>query len=352
MTNGVAKGMANKTRIFLASVLVVIAVVIASALSNFLPGFLPGNQSKSGFIFTSAGDYGANRNTKLVLESIAEKNPDLHIMLGDLSYNQIMPEKAWCDFVLELLPHTPKLLLAGNHESDGPNGLIENFASCIPNPFPEAIGDYAKEFYFDYPKDKPLSRFILISPDLTFSNGETYSYARGSTHFEWLEKAIREAHLRGIPWVIVGMHKVCMNLENKTCEVSEDLMNKLFDEKVDVIIQGHAHIYARSHAISCVKEENNKESKKKSERDCVKKSFGNSYKKGSGTIIVISGTGGAPLRNINEKSPGAAYFSSFYGANREPAYGFSIFNVTKNRLTASFINAATGDTIDRFLIKK
>lgn len=80
--------------------------------------------------FTAAGDYGAGANTRAVVEKIGELSPDLNLALGDLSYGVTGQEQAWCDLVLAGVGEGfPFQLLAGNHESNGMNGNINDFAA-------------------------------------------------------------------------------------------------------------------------------------------------------------------------------------------------------------------------------
>ena len=44
----------------------------------------------------------------------------------------------------------------------------------------------------------------------------------------------------------MGMHKVCLTMGIKSCEIGASLLNVLIDRKVDLIIQGHDHSYQRS----------------------------------------------------------------------------------------------------------
>jgi hypothetical protein len=45
----------------------------------------------------------------------------------------------------------PFELVAGNHEDDGPDGLITKFDDCLPHRLGTLTGTYAKQYYFDYP---------------------------------------------------------------------------------------------------------------------------------------------------------------------------------------------------------
>src|SRR5207247_1789010 len=70
---------------------------------------------------------------------------------------------------------------------------------------------YGYEYYFDYPREKPLARFILLSAGLS---GVDYNYSRKSPHTEWVEDKVASARDAGIPWVIAGVHKECITVGN------------------------------------------------------------------------------------------------------------------------------------------
>lgn len=291
------------------------------------------------FIFTAAGDYGANPNTQNVLRGVSQSGSDFHLFLGDLSYNELMPETEWCSFVKTHIGTVKPVLLSGNHESDGTNGFIDNFAACLLSPF-RVSGEYAREFYFDYPKQgRPLARFIMISPNLTFTN-DTYEYQLGTAHRKWLDGVIENAHRRNIPWIIVGMHKNCINLEEKPCEVGVGLINTLVEKGIDLIVQGHSHNYQRTKQLRCI-------SYRTTVTECIAKKDPHQYSKDQGVVIAIVGTGGRDLRNIilNQELP---YFATWNGSANEPEHGFLKVIVTEKDLIAEYVNTSFRSPYTRY----
>jgi len=115
------------------------------------------------FSFAVAGDLGANTShTAPVLNAVAASGSQLFFPMGDLSYSQVTPESAWCDFVHTRLGASyPVELVTGNHEdNDGPDGFIGNFAACLPDQTGGVQGTYPQEYYIDYPASNPLVRFV------------------------------------------------------------------------------------------------------------------------------------------------------------------------------------------------
>src|SRR5437016_12163115 len=94
--------------------------------------------------------------------------------------------------------------------------MSQYVASCpYPLSSPMVAGKgtpgYGYEYYFDYPRDKPLARFILLSAGLS---GVDYNYSRNSPHTGWVEDTVARARAAAIRWVIAGTDKECMMAGN------------------------------------------------------------------------------------------------------------------------------------------
>lgn len=301
--------------------------------------------SNEGFTFSAAGDYGATHATTEVLSLIGNLQSDFHILLGDLSYKDISPEDKWCRFVSSFTSEVPLLLVPGNHESDGKDGHIDNFEKCMPFSLSVPLeGVYSKEYYFDYPESKPLARFIQISPDLDFKDEKNIEYLPGSKHFLWLKEAIESAKSQKIPWVVVSMHKPCLNSEKKECEIGFELPNYLIAEGVDLVLSGHAHLYDRTEQLSCMRE--------RSDKSCIHKAEKEGYVKGKGAVFVTVGTGGVALRDSKVKKEQEKYFTTSFGKNRGGFHGITQTLVTEGKMEVKFFESGTGVVRDSFIIKK
>ncbi len=323
----------GRKKVWLAFFVILLFIVASSLILSQNSGRKIDKAGPS-FIFTAVGDYGANKFTEKNLKNIAKQRPDLHFVLGDFSYSQVSPESEWCKFVKKYLSNVPIMLLAGNHESDGKDGLLENFISCLPNTLTNVEGDYGKEYFFDYPEDDPLVRFIMISPDLRFSNGETFAYVSGSDHFVWLKKVMTDRRNKNIPWTIVGMHKTCLAAGDKACEIGDELTNYLLKNKVDLILQGHAHSYQRTRQLICVKTD-------VFDSSCVGDNDVGEYQQGNGGIISIVGTGGASPRAIDYNDPETPYFAFLQGNT----YGFMKFEVQSSNIKGTFYSASEEEDV-------
>src|SRR5258706_589348 len=308
------------------------------------------------FSFTAGGDIGGNSSSAATLNLIAQSGGSFHLAIGDLSYSEITPESSWCSFVQSHVGSTfPFELLSGNHEDGGENqdGLIDNFVQCMPDRL-GAVGTYGKEYYFDYPASSPIARFIMISPDLTFTNGGLYSYAAGTAHYNWVASTIDNARAAGIGWIIVGMHKVCISMGVMPCDIGNDLFNLLVSKKVDLILQGHDHDYQRSKQLALNGTTCTAIQAETYNSNCVVNDGSTwSYTKGLGPIIVIIGTVGEGLFNINTSDGDAGFFAKWMGNNINPTAGIGQFTLSSDQLTvsANFVGStAPNNFTDSFTI--
>lgn len=300
--------------------------------------------------FVAAGDFSMSTQAGNVFTAMGSADPDLALALGDLSYGATGAEQTWCDFVSSRFGEgEPFELIAGNHESNGQNGNINDFSACLPNQLPGLHGTYGRQWYVDVPQADPLVRFIAVSPALPFPDG-TWDYSVGSPRYTWAANAIDAARTAGIPWVVVGMHKPCLSLGQYACDPGADLVNLLLTKKVDLVLHGHEHLYQRTKQLGlgtgCTSLTIGSYN-----ASCVK-AAGPAFTAGLGSVFATVGTGGIDLRDVNAVDPEAPYFMASSGANVNPTWGFLDVNATATVLTAGFARAGGGSFTDSFTITK
>ncbi|MEJ7724020.1 MAG: metallophosphoesterase, partial [Ilumatobacteraceae bacterium] len=298
--------------------------------------------------FTASGDFSAGANAQAVFSSIGSLDPDLHLALGDLSYGTTGNEQAWCDLVTAGVgAGFPFELIAGNHESNGQNGNINDFSACLPNQLPGLVGTYGRQAYVDVPQNDPLVRYVMISPNMPFPDS-TWEYTAGSPRYNWTAAAIDGARTASIPWVVAVMHKPCLAVGDKSCEPGPDLTNMLISKKVDLVLTGHDHSYGRTKQLgrspgcpaitpntfnaACVADDDS------------------TMAKGAGTVFATIGTGGVSLRDVNAADPEAPYFAATSGLNSNPTFGSLEVTADADELSARFVRAAGGTFTDAFTI--
>lgn len=333
--------------------LLVVLVVVFTAIAAFGLGVWAGGGTANevakplttspSFTFAAAGDLDAKAEFQDTLNQIKANKADFTLALGDLSYGRVT-ERAWCKKVNDALGASyPFQLLAGNH--DDKDSKMAIFAECLPNRLPGVVGDYGRQYAFDY---ADLARVIAVTPGVTV-NSETYTYPKGSANYRWVEQQIDDARKAGRKWVIVATHKNCLTAGVKSCEIGTDLFNLLVKKRVDLIVQGHEHAYMRSKQLTTntacpeIKPGGYKKA-------CVKDAVDGAFAQGEGPVLVINGAGGVALRPLDEKHPDKPFFADRHADKLDPAYGPSIFTVTEANIEARFVDGK-GRTKDSFTIR-
>ena len=306
---------------------------------------VPQADAASSVHFTAAGDFGSSATASGVLAGMAAAAPDFHLALGDLSYGPDGGEQAWCDLVHSQVGTTPFELITGNHESNGLNGNIDNFTSCLPNGLTGLVGTYGKEWYVDVPAANPVMRIIMISPALAFPGG-TWQYTVGSPHYNWTANAIDSAHAADIPWVVVGMHEPCLAMTGANCSSGPDLNNLLVSKKVDLVLSGHVHMYARTKQLAtstaCPVITPNT-----SKAACVRDADETMTQ--GGTVFATVGTGGEDQQAPQLNDPEAPYFATY---SAQKAWGFLDVTADSGTLSASFDRTSGASLSDSFTIQR
>ena len=318
------------------------------------------NSSKAtgSFVFTAAGDHdyeyqGINES----LDAIANSGSSFYLALGDFSYGQTS-EQNWCNYVKSRVGATfPFELLSGDHE-DGVNnpgdGLIENFTACLPDRLGNAIGNYGKEYYFDYPSATPLARFVLISPDLDFASdpGGPWDYSVGTPRYNWVSSTIDDARASGIKWIVVSMHRNCISAGYKTCDIGPDIFNLLLQKNVDLILQANDHTYQRSKQLALSGSCSGIVPNQYNAGCVVDDGADDIYSKNSGSVLVIGGMASITLHDIKKGNSDAEkpYFAKLMGKNQNPTTGILKFTVDDTKINAEFVRSYGSTFSDSFVI--
>ncbi|WP_413033515.1 S-layer homology domain-containing protein [Paenibacillus xylanilyticus] len=254
---------------------------------------------------------------------------------------------------------------AGNHENKN-YAFYDHFNVKQPENAETVTGAY---YSYDYSN----AHFIVLN-----SNENSAEYANfSSDQVEWMKQDVEQAKSAGAEWIIVNIHKGPYTTSNHATDkdiIGENgvrqqiapLMNEL---GIDLVLQGHDHIYARTKPI--------KQDGQAEEAAQITESFnGESIEYNvnpDGTIYMIPGTAGAKVYFKNTKPElGEAYFSLFdraeenharvYGDTTSAARGqvqnFTSLTVDGGKLTAIVYeidqnkNNAAPFIVDKFGITK
>lgn len=342
-TSPAGKGSRAGRRLFAAVGALTIAALSIIGVNSAATG------SAAPVVITAVGDFGSTTQAAGVISLARSINPAAHFALGDLSYDT-NPETQWCDFVKSRTGEGfPFELLAGNHESDGSNGSINNFSACLPNQLPGVVGTYGRQYYVDLPRSTPVIRYIGVSAGLTFPEG-TWSYSVGDPRYQWLAAAIDDARADGVPWVVVANHYPCLGISLYGCAMPRSVFELLQAKHVDLVLSGHDHAYYRSHQLASGMPSCPTIPVGAFDGDCVVDTD-SSFEAGKGTVFAVVGTGGIALRDINVDDPEYQYFASASGLNRAPSHGLLKIEATTETLSAAFVPSA-GSFTDTFTVTR
>lgn len=273
------------------------------------------------------------------------KNAEFVLHNGDI-VDTGMNELQW-DW---LIGHSQNSLLnttiapvAGNHEEEK-DSFIEHFN------IKEAIGsDTTTGAYYSYDYDN--THFIMLNSNEDSKEFNNFSIEQ----IEWLKKDAISAKKRGIKWIITTIHKGPYTTSNHATDIDiigaygvRTKVATLFDDiGVDLVFQGHDHIYARTKVIKDGKSE-----KSNKVTEIINGNKVDFEKNPNGTIYMIPSTGGPKVYYKNKKID-ASYYDLFEKANEHSAakYGndpkdssrplrgsiqnFAGINIDNNKLTVT-----------------
>lgn len=202
------------------------------------------------------------------------------------------------------LLHTTIVPAAGNHEPSG-SSFFEHFNVRQAENSATVSGAY---YSYDYSN----AHFIVLN-----TNENSSEYANMSLHqVEWLKQDVANARAAGAEWIILNMHKGPYTTASHATDT--DIMGPtglrtkiaplIAELKIDLVLQGHDHIYARTKPI---KSDGTAEDAVKITETLNGESVEYAVKP-DGTIYLIPGTAGAKVYKKNTKAQlGDTYFDLF-----------------------------------------
>lgn len=258
------------------------------------------------FNIAIASDWGCNEDAKKTSQNIQNKNPELVIAAGDLSYKG--SADCWSN---EILPFKSKLKIAmGDHDySDtlgGKIGVINEYLDPL---------NLGKTYY----------SFNLYNVHLVFID-PYLDYGPGSDQYQFIANDLKNAFKNPkIDWTFVVEHIPIYTSPSKHPSDSSirDLFHPLFDKYgVDLVFSGDNHNYQRTFPL---KYNNNGDNS----NPLVFNKNTNDYNNDDGVIYIICGTAGRSHYAINEQS-------SFVSKQDDKNFGFLNIDIKDKSLKGIF----------------
>lgn len=199
----------------------------------------------------------------LLKEAIKTTNPDFFALTGDIvnrSYAGTTPKLEEWEWAItkqkEIMMNYPFMTSPGNHD-ESPNDYYSRFNHPI---YMEGLTEKGSYYSFDYQG----SHFISINTNDTIDSGEDDSKGLSKTQMSWLENDLRNS--QDSNFIIVMMHKGIYDPgRHSTNEGGSDYdivhirnqVTPLFSKyNVDLVLQGHDHLYSRTYPLKGTYENN------------------------------------------------------------------------------------------------
>ena len=285
--------------------------------------------STTDFNFAAVGDWACNSNTADTVNNIQNKDPELVLALGDLSYENTA--SCWLN---ETSSIKNKLKIAmGNHEH-GDEGDPTLLQAQYKNQF-----NLLKTYYsFDYHN----VHFIAIDSMIPYTiDSPQYSFVKNDL--------ISTSQNPNIKWIIVYFHHPMYTSSSKhpSDSLLRETYHPLFDQYgVDLVLQGHNHNYERSYPITYNNNANNNDDGSLS-NPTITSNNTNTYSDPTGEVYITAGTAGRDLHDLKGKSE--------FIVTQYKVFGFLNVDISSDgtKLIGTFYaNEGIGSVKDTFTITK
>ncbi len=298
---------------------------------------------------------------ELLLAAMEESNPDFFMLSGDIvndSYINTTPKLQQWEWALtkqkDIMLNVPFMTTPGNHEAAS-NDYNSRFNHPIKNGGYNESGAY---YSFNYQG----SHFISLNTNDTI-NTEEFSRGLSDSQITWLENDLKAA--QESDFIIVMMHKGiydagghCSNLDGADYDIAclREQLSPLFSKyHVDLVLQGHDHLYSRSYPLIGNKEKElvTTIDTQTSKKEIVYKGTTiNIYENPKGTIYLNSGTSsGSKYYQAVDYDKEAIPLEITDSANNRM---FTQISIEENNLYAKVYKLIDGETVlfDSFGINK
>ena len=280
------------------------------------------NDDKS-FNFAAAGDFGCSTNAQNTVESIVQREPELVLPLGDLSYHS--SADCWFDITSPL--KGKMMVTLGYHDTQ--DGAVK-------------MNQYINSFQLDkpyYSYDYKKVHFLIMASQSDYNEGsDQYNFV-----VQDLEKASQN---KDIEWTVVTSYGPFYTSPSthKAEKDLRDIYHPIFEKyNVDLVLQAHNHNYQRTHPISY------NSAGDSSEPILTNQNTTGYHNDTDGTVFALVGTGGESFYPFSGQAPYVA--KQFDGR-----FGFLDISISNGnphpKLTGTFYDNKGGNALDQFSIEK
>ncbi|WP_180268652.1 metallophosphoesterase family protein [Streptomyces sp. Ru87] len=215
------------------------------------------------FVFTAFGDQGVGYHALANDQLILGQNPSFHLHAGDICYadstgrgkeSDTYDARVWDQFLAQtesVAASVPWMVTTGNHDMEawyspeGYGGQLARWSLPDNGPDPRlAPGVYS----FTYSN---VGVVALDANDVSYEIPANRGYT-GGRQTAWLERRLRELRAEpGIDFVVVFFHHCAYSTSTHASDGGvRDAWGELFARhRVDLVINGHNHVYERTDAI-------------------------------------------------------------------------------------------------------
>ena len=233
------------------------------------------------FNFAAAGDFGCGDEPNRTIRAMMEKNPEIVLALGDLSYKT--STRCWLDTIAPLEKNATVKITFGNHDL---NRKLTKY------------NDYVRHFNMTEPYYSFNYQDVHF---LAMATGKSkiIPYNETSKQYEFVINDLKKANeSRSINWIMVYTFRPFYS-SNSTHPGLEELRNvyhQLFDTYgVDIVLQAHNHNYQRTYPL--------KYNQDKPTTPIIADKETANYSNPKGPLFIIVGTGGSDLHNFTGQAP-------------------------------------------------
>ncbi len=266
---------------------------------------------------------------------------DFIINTGDIvDHGDNSKQWSWAlDTGSDYLMNTFMMPATGNHEGMGTNATVNYF--ILPD-LPEQ--DTAKGVYYSFDYNN-VHFAVLNTEDLDEDEGIT------DKQLSWLKKDMQSSDAQ---WKFVMLHKAPYSQgshykDDDVCEIRDQLKNLMPELGIDMVFQGHDHVYMRTGSLA-----NNRHTAYDKTYLNYKGDIYRTQVIPEGTTYVISGTSGVKTYIQNDESLTDKYFPRAEKILSVDAPMFSAVEIVDGILyfDAYSVTDDGAENVDRFAIQK